>query len=80
MNRYLVDTNVLSEFGRPQQPHPKVKKWLEAADPRSFFASVVTWGNFEKELRASRPRNATTVWRNGWSATCATVFNRVCCR
>ena len=55
MNGYLVDTNVLSEFARPQQPDPKVKKWLEAADPRSLFASVVTWGELRKGIESKSP-------------------------
>jgi len=40
MDKFLVDTNVLSEFWRTQQPNLNVKRWLEAADPRSLFASV----------------------------------------
>jgi len=52
MNGYLVDTNVLSEFGRPQQPNPKVKQWLEAVNPGLLFASVVTWGELRKGIES----------------------------
>jgi predicted nucleic acid-binding protein len=55
MNGYLVDTNVLSEFGRSRQPDPKVKQWLEAADPRSLLASVVTWGELRKGIESKPP-------------------------
>ena len=43
MNGFLVDTNVISEFIRPQLG-PRVIRWLEATDPESLFASVVTFG------------------------------------
>ena len=37
MNGYLIDTKliVLSEFGRSHPPEPKVKQWIESADPQS---------------------------------------------
>jgi predicted nucleic acid-binding protein len=50
MNGYLVDTNVLSEFGKSQQPEPRVKLWVETTAPRTLFASVVTWGEFRKGI------------------------------
>jgi len=52
MKGYLTDTNVLSEFGRPQPPDPKVKEWLENADPLTLFASVITWGELRKGIRS----------------------------
>jgi toxin FitB len=57
---FLVDTNVISEFIKPQ-PDPNVMKWLEAADPESLFVSVVTFGEIklgiEDLLRASVAQN-----------------------
>jgi predicted nucleic acid-binding protein len=47
---FLVDTNVISEFIRPQ-PDSRVIRWLDAADPESLFVSVVTFG--EIRLAAS---------------------------
>ena len=32
MSGFLVDTNVISEFTKPQ-PDPKVIRWLETTDP-----------------------------------------------
>ena len=55
MNGYLIDTNVLSEFGRSQPPEPKVKQWIEFADPGSLFASVVTWGELCKGIESKPP-------------------------
>lgn len=43
MSGFLVDTNVISEFIKPQ-PDARVISWLEAADPDSLFASVITLG------------------------------------
>jgi predicted nucleic acid-binding protein len=39
--RFLLDTNVLSEFNRRGEPDPLVKQWLEAADTDSLYASVL---------------------------------------
>jgi predicted nucleic acid-binding protein len=34
MSAFLLDTNVISEFARPDnKPDPRGKQWLEAADP-----------------------------------------------
>jgi predicted nucleic acid-binding protein len=44
MSGFLLDTNVLSEFNRRGEPNPLVKQWLEAADPESLYASVLTLG------------------------------------
>lgn len=43
MSGYLVDTNVISEFTRPQ-PDGRVIRWLQNTDPESLFVSVVTFG------------------------------------
>jgi predicted nucleic acid-binding protein len=43
VNGFLTDTNVISEFVRPR-PNLEVIRWLEAADPDSLFASVITIG------------------------------------
>ena len=45
MSGFLLDTNVLSEFARPDNtPDQRVRQWLEAADPDSLYASVLTLG------------------------------------
>ena len=64
MSGFLVDTNVVSEFIRPQ-PDPRVIRWLEAADPESLFASVVTFGEIRlgiEDLPVSKRRAALEEW------------------
>jgi predicted nucleic acid-binding protein len=64
VNGFLVDTNVISEFIRPQ-PDPRVIGWLDAADPESLFASVVTFGEIRlgiEDLPAGKRRAALEEW------------------
>ena len=64
MSGFLVDTNVVSEFIRPQ-PDSRVIRWLEAADPESLFASVVTFGEIRlgiEDLPVSKRRAALEEW------------------
>jgi toxin FitB len=61
---FLVDTNVVSEFIRPQ-PDSRVIRWLEAADSESLFASVVTFGEIRlgiEDLPVSKRRAALEEW------------------
>jgi predicted nucleic acid-binding protein len=61
---FLVDTNVVSEFIRPQ-PDSRVIRWLEAANPESLFASVVTFGEIRlgiEDLPVSKRRAALEEW------------------
>jgi toxin FitB len=61
---FLIDTNVISEFIKPQ-PDSTVMKWLEAADPESLFVSIVTFGEIKlsiEDLPASRRRTALEQW------------------
>ena len=64
MNGFLVDTNVISEFVKPQ-PDLRVVKWLEVADPESLFAGVVTFGEIKlgiEDLPASKRRTELERW------------------
>jgi predicted nucleic acid-binding protein len=61
---FLVDTNVLSEFIKPQ-PDSRVIGWLEAADPELLFASVVTFGEIRlgiEDLPVGKRRAALEEW------------------
>lgn len=49
--RYLLDTNVLSET-RKKQPDPGVLAFLEAVDSSSLFISVLTIGELRKGVAA----------------------------
>ena len=64
MNGFLVDTNVISEFIKPQ-PDPRVTQWLDAADSQSLFVSVVTFGEIRigiEDLPAGKRRAALEEW------------------
>ena len=56
MIHFLVDTNVISEFVKPQ-PERRVIEWLDAADPASLFASVVTFSELRLGIEALPPGN-----------------------
>ncbi len=61
MSGFLVDTNVISEFARPDnQPDPRVKQWLEAADPNSLYASVLTFGEIRRGIEKLAPGKRRT--------------------
>jgi len=62
--RFLIDTNVISEFVRPK-PSLQVKHWFESAEPESLFASVVTFGEIRlgiEDLPAGKRRAALEQW------------------
>jgi predicted nucleic acid-binding protein len=71
---FLLDTNVLSEFGRSAiPPHPNVKRWVEAANPDTLFTSVLCLGEIRKGIELlppSRKRSELEQWLNtdlnGW--------------
>jgi predicted nucleic acid-binding protein len=42
VNRFLLDTNVLSEFSRVGTPDPRVKSWMKSYPTESFYASILT--------------------------------------
>ena len=64
MSAFLIDTNVVSEFVRPE-PSLKVRRWFEAADPESLFASVITFGEIRlgiEGLPLGKRRAALEQW------------------
>jgi predicted nucleic acid-binding protein len=65
MSRFLLDTNILSEFNRQGDPNPLVKQWLEAADTGSLYASVLTLAKirFGVELPGALVMSAYTCFR-----------------
>ena len=66
MSGFLLDTNVLSEFARPDNtPDQRVKQWLETADPDSLYASVLTFGEIRRgieKLPSSKRRTHLETW------------------
>jgi len=62
--KYLLDTNILSEFRRPL-PAESVMAWLLAADEDSLFVSSVTFGEIRQgvaQLPAGRRRQELEAW------------------
>src|SRR5208282_5177957 len=60
MSGFLLDTNVLSEFNRRGGPDQNVKKWLEAADAGSLYASVLTFGEIRLGIELLSPSRRRT--------------------
>lgn len=62
MSGFLLDTNVISEFARPDnKPDQRVKQWLEAADPDSLYASVLTFGEVRRGIEKLPPSKRRTL-------------------
>ena len=47
--KYLLDTNVLSEF-RKKQPNPSVITWLNQVEPETIYLSVISVGELKKGI------------------------------
>jgi len=60
MSGFLLDTNVLSEFNRRGEPDRLVKRWLEAADTNSLYASVLTFGEIRLRVELLPPSKRRT--------------------
>jgi predicted nucleic acid-binding protein len=63
---FLLDTNVISEFARPDnKPDQRVKQWLEATDSDSLWASVLTFGEIRRgieKLATGKRRTHLETW------------------
>jgi toxin FitB len=53
MNRYLLDTNVVSELRKPR-PHGAVVEWLRQQDEEQLFLSAVTLGELQAGIERTR--------------------------
>lgn len=47
MSRFLLDTNVISEFNRTGPPQEEVRQWLDAVDTDFLYVSVITLGEIQ---------------------------------
>jgi toxin FitB len=73
MNRYLLDTNVVSELRKPR-PHGKVVAWLNHQGGDQLFLSAVTKGELQSGIERTRrqdPSKAddTESWADQLAAT-----------
>ena len=53
MNRYLLDTNVVSELRKPR-PHGAVVAWLTSQQEEQLFLSAVTLGELQAGIERTR--------------------------
>jgi predicted nucleic acid-binding protein len=61
---FLLDANCISELVRPK-PEPRVMEWMEAADERWLYLSVLTLGEIRKGVAAlvqGKRRNRLETW------------------
>ena len=54
--KYLLDTNVVSEF-RLSSPNPGVVAWWAGVDQDSLYLSVITLGEIRKGIERKRARD-----------------------
>ena len=65
--RYLLDTNVISEWTRPR-PDPAVVAWLEGADEDALYLSVLAFAEIRlgiELLPRGRKRTRLSAWLDG---------------
>jgi predicted nucleic acid-binding protein len=63
MNRYLLDTNIISEL-RKLRPHGGVVAWLNKQNEEQLFLSAVTMGELQagiERIRRQDPSKATEI-------------------
>ena len=57
MNRYLLDTNVVSELRKPK-PHGGVITWITRLRDDQLYLSAVTMGELQAGIERTRRQNA----------------------
>ncbi len=57
MNRYLLDTNVVSELRKPR-PHGAVVAWLTSQSEEQLYISAVTLGELQSGIELTRRQDA----------------------
>ncbi|MFN0106432.1 MAG: PIN domain-containing protein [Bryobacteraceae bacterium] len=73
MIRFLLDTNVLSEFSRTGEPNRHVDRWLKSAEEESLFASVLTFGEIRRGIELLPPGKRRTQLEH-WQGNLAATF------
>jgi predicted nucleic acid-binding protein len=73
LNDYLLDTNIVSEVRKPK-PNRALIEWLQRADPKTIYISVVTLGELQHGVEITRtqdPAKASEIekWIDGLAAT-----------
>jgi predicted nucleic acid-binding protein len=65
MKRYLLDTNVISEYTHAKPPGERVRNWIDAQDEKALYLSALTLGEIRKGvtlLPASSRRSQLQEW------------------
>jgi len=57
MNRYLLDTNIVSELRKPR-PHGGVVAWLNQQDDEQLALSAVTMGELQAGIERTRRQDS----------------------
>lgn len=74
MNRYLLDTNIVSELRKPQ-PHGAVVSWIHDQQDEQLFLSAATLGELQAGIERTRrqdPAKASEI--ELWAEELATSF------
>jgi len=74
VNKYLLDTNVVSETRKPR-PHGAVMQWLSGLEEDRLFLSAVTMGELQAGIERTRhqdPSKANEIER--WADQLATSY------
>lgn len=74
MNKYLLDTNVVSELRKPR-PHGAVVAWLSDMEEERLFLSAVTMGELQAGIERTRhqdPAKANEIER--WADQLGTSY------
>jgi predicted nucleic acid-binding protein len=66
VTRFLLDTNVLSEFSRAGMPDQNVDRFLKSKEETSLFASVLTFAEIRRGIEllpAGKRRTQLELWQ-----------------
>jgi toxin FitB len=74
VNRYLLDTNVVSEL-RKTRPYGAVVSWLKPLKSEQIFISAVTMGEFQSGVELTRRQDPSKAQEiEQWMASVETSF------
>ena len=73
--RYLLDSNVVSELRKPR-PHGSVVAWLESLEDAQVFVSAVTLGEIQAGIELTREQDPDKAQQiEDWLALVASAYN-----
>ena len=73
--RYLLDTNVVSELRKPR-PHGGVVAWLESLEDAQLYVSAVTLGEIQAGIELTREQDLQKAQEiETWLAMVSVAYN-----